>query len=174
MATAKRSSLFTAGVVLVLGGVAAMVVVLVLALPSGGPLHRYAPWFSSSQSTFNSLGERIFLTGTDENGNTIPRSQNGGMMTAAVACVDCHARDGKGRTISMMMGRYKAHDIRWSALTSGQHEDDEEWVPYDEGSFARAVRDGIEPNGENLEFPMPRWQLTDAEVAALIEYLKTL
>jgi cytochrome c oxidase subunit II len=174
MALARRSGQFTAGIVLLVGGIAALAILLALTLPSSGPLHRYSPWRSASQGSFSSLGERIFLTGTDESGNTIPRSELGMMMGPTVGCADCHGLDAKGRTITVMMGRYESLDIRWSTLTSPQAEDGETWVPYDDASFARAMRQGVEPNGESVEFPMPRWQLTDAEISALIAYLRTL
>ena len=46
--------------------------------------------------------------------------------------------------------------------------------PYDDDLIARAVRDGLNPADEELSSAMPRWDLTDAEIADLIDYLKTL
>ena len=95
MATHQRSGLVT-GIVLIILGVVALGVLLALALPTGGPLHRYAPWYSSGQGTYGSLGERIYLTGSDETGRPIPRSGGVGMMSTTLGCADCHGRDGKG------------------------------------------------------------------------------
>jgi len=36
------------------------------------------------------------------------------------------------------------------------------------------VRDGLDPAGDRLDAPMPQWRLTDAEISALIDYLKSL
>jgi Cytochrome c len=36
------------------------------------------------------------------------------------------------------------------------------------------VTEGIDPEGNKLAQPMPQWQLTDQEWAALLAYLKTL
>jgi hypothetical protein len=36
------------------------------------------------------------------------------------------------------------------------------------------LRDGIDPEGQRLRPPMPRWQVTDQEVQDLVAYLKTL
>jgi cytochrome c oxidase subunit 2 len=40
--------------------------------------------------------------------------------------------------------------------------------------IARAIREGVEPDGERLKAPMPRWDMTDAEIADVIAYLKEL
>jgi cytochrome c oxidase subunit II len=174
MATQQRSGLVTTGIVLIILGVVALGVLLALAVPTGGPLHRYAPWYSSGQGSYSSLGERIYLTGTDETGRPIPRSGGIGMMSTALGCADCHGRDGKGRTINMMMGRFTSLDIRWSVLTSPQDPEGKPQTPFTEVSFAHAVRDGIDPEGQRLKSPMPLWQLTDGEVRALVQYLQTL
>jgi mono/diheme cytochrome c family protein len=184
MASTRRSGLFTAGIVLVALGVVALVVLLALALPSGGPLHRYAPGYSPTQGSSgspgttpgssSSLGQRIYLTGTDANGNTIPRTRVGGMMASGLACADCHGSDAKGRSIRVMMGQYDTPDIRWSTLSSAVDPEGQPQTPFDEAGFARAVRDGVDPEGQTLKFPMPHWQLTDAQVQALIQYLQTL
>jgi hypothetical protein len=36
------------------------------------------------------------------------------------------------------------------------------------------LRDGVDPEGQRLRPPMPRWQVTDQEVQDLVAYLKTL
>ena len=141
------------------------------------PSISYAPNNTNGAQAFGSLGERIFLTGTDANGNVIPRSIPSmyGMMLGRAGCAGCHGRDGRGGTVAFMMGSFETHDIRWSSLTSEMaDEDGETHPPYDEASFARAVRDGLDPAGDRLDAPMPQWRLTDAEISALIDYLKSL
>jgi hypothetical protein len=172
--THPRSGLVTVGIGLIALGVVGLGVILLLALPTGGPLHRYAPWYSPGQGSLGSLGGRIFVTGTDESGSPIPRSGGIGMMGSGRGCADCHGRDGKGRTISTMMGQFEAPDIRWSTLTAPRDAAGQPQTPFDEASFARAVRDGVDPEGQRLKSPMPLWQLTDAEVSAIVRYLQTL
>ncbi|HEX9123109.1 MAG TPA: hypothetical protein VF984_07075 [Actinomycetota bacterium] len=41
-------------------------------------------------------------------------------------------------------------------------------------SRRRAITLGVDPEGDRLSWPMPRWHLTDAEWADLLAYLKTL
>ncbi|MCL4368884.1 MAG: cytochrome c, partial [Actinobacteria bacterium] len=153
--------------------------VLLTTFGSGtNPGASFAPFVGNGAQTFSSLGERIFLSGTDGNGTPIPRSTPSmyGMMLGQAGCAGCHGRDGRGGTVGAMMGSFRTPDIRWSALSStqGAHEDGQAHAAYDEASFARAVRDGIDPEGARLNAPMPQWRLTDAEVAALVTYLKSL
>jgi mono/diheme cytochrome c family protein len=99
-----------------------------------------------------------------------------GMMFGQAGCAGCHGRDGRGGTVGAMMGSFRTPDIRWSSLTSdqGSHPNGQAHAAYDEASFARAVRDGIDPEGDRLNAPMPQWRLTDAEMAALVAHLKGL
>ena len=130
---------------------------------------------------FSSLGERIFLTGRDERGRRIPRSGGFGGMMGDLACADCHGEDARGGSIQMMMYDIEAPDIRWSTLaepepepepdsgaTGGEHAHE----PYDEEGFARAIREGVAPGAESLDRLMPRWQVSDRQVQALIEFLR--
>ena len=162
-----RSSLWVGAGLVVLGLVG---LVVVLALAGGAGLG------GSGGAGFSSLGERLFQTGTDANGNPVPRSQTAtfGMMSTGGGCAGCHGTDARGRTVSSMMASFTAPDIRWSTLTATHDPQGQPQTPYDETSFARAVRDGTDPEGRPLHAPMPRWQLTDQEVSALIAYLKTL
>lgn len=134
------------------------------------------PFVGSGSQTFSSLGERIFLTGTDATGNPIPRSTPSmyNMMFGQAGCASCHGRDGRGGTVGAMMGSFRTPDIRWSALTAAQDPSGQPQTPYTEASFAHAVRDGIDPEGNRVKAPMPQWQVTDQEVQNLIAYLKTL
>jgi mono/diheme cytochrome c family protein len=163
------------GIALVIVGLVGLVFLLSFGVwtNSGASL---VPFVGSGAQTFSSLGERIFLSGTDANGNVIPRSTSStyGVMFGRVGCAGCHSRDGRGGTVAVMMGSFSTPDIRWSALTSARGRDGQPQTPYDEASFARAVRDGIDPEGSRLNAPMQQWQLTDAEVAALVAYLKSL
>ena len=46
--------------------------------------------------------------------------------------------------------------------------------PYDEQTLARALRDGINPNGERLNPVMPRYQIGDKDMRNLIAFMRTL
>jgi len=127
---------------------------------------------------YSSNGQRIYYTGGTANG-LIPRTVAGaglmgyGMMRD-LACVDCHGGDGRGGGISMMFGTIQIPDIRYSALTTSRSEDGTIVPAWTDRDIARAIVDGIEPNGQILESPMARWGMTDTEVSDVIAYLKEL
>jgi cytochrome c oxidase subunit 2 len=151
---------------------------LIPALIGGCGTRRGGASAGSGGGTFSSAGERLFLTGTDMNGNPVPRAGGApaGMMNAGGGCAGCHGTDGRGRTVNSMMSNFTAPDIRWSVLTSPQagQSGAPASTPYDEASFARAVRDGLDPEGQPLKAPMPHWRLTDQQMGDLIAYVKTL
>lgn len=127
---------------------------------------------------YASPGQRIYYTGADANG-PIPRTVAGGGvmgfgMMGSGACVGCHGEDGRGGRLGMMFGTLDIPDIRYSALTTTRMEDGVSTPAWTESDIARAVRDGVEPNGEALKAPMPRWAMSDADLADVIAYLKEL
>jgi mono/diheme cytochrome c family protein len=134
--------------------------------PSNQPLQRYS-----------SNGERIYFTGTSDSGDSIraDRRGMGGMMSGGMACVNCHGTDGRGGTLRMMMGTFTAPDIRYATLTGEEHEEgEEEHPPYTDETIKRAITEGIDPAGESLEWPMPRWEISESDLNDLLDYLKTL
>jgi cytochrome c oxidase subunit 2 len=126
-----------------------------------------------SSSAPSSLGESIYVYGADLSGNPIPRSGGLGMM-GGQSCPQCHGADGRGGTVTMMMQRFDTPDIRWSTLSQPMQMGGEAEPAYDAATFARAVREGVGSDGDELESPMPRWQLSDPQMEALIAYLMTL
>jgi mono/diheme cytochrome c family protein len=96
----------------------------------------------------------------------------GGMMT----CASCHGPDGRGGRVQMMMHVFETPDIRYQTLTAEEMENEEEEAhpPYTDEDIRRAITQGIEPNGEPLDWPMPRWTISDKDLDDLLEFLKTL
>jgi Cytochrome c len=119
---------------------------------------------------FDSNGERIYFTATSENGSPIPytggpTSREWMMMGGQLACVSCHGPSGKGGKHSMgMMQVMDAKDIRWSVLEG----------EFDAEKFRLAVVNGEDPDGTQLNSGMPRWNISDNDLADLIVFLKTL
>ena len=170
----RWSTQATVGLILVVVGLAALTTVLALSIPAGSPLHPGGSPLPTGQVSGASLGERIFLAATDENGRLIRRSGVTGMMGSRLVCANCHGSDARGRTIRMMMAQVEAPDIRWGTLSQPMQDPDGGLEPaYDPRTFARAVRDGIGSDGRALDPPMPRWDLTAAQVEAIIAFLKT-
>jgi hypothetical protein len=74
----------------------------------------------------------------------------------------------------MMMRGIGVPDVRYSALTSPHSEGDETEPGWTRDDIARAIRDGVEPDGKSLRAPMPRWDMTDGQVSDVIDYRKEL
>jgi cytochrome c553 len=119
---------------------------------------------------FRSNGERIYFTATSDRGTEIsytggPASGRWMMMGGRLACVSCHGPTGEGGQHSMgMMQVMDAKDIRWSVLQD----------EFDAEKFRLAVVEGQDPDGTQLKSDMPRWNISDDDLADLIAFLKTL
>ena len=141
----------------------------------------WSPWGGVSSS---SNGESIYFTATNDQGESIPYEGGpvfgGMMMQSRLACVTCHGADGRGGTHIMHMQVMDAPDIRYVTLDGKEEEHGNNGEPMDHGQgeynldmFRQAVVDGKHPDGEVLSTDMPRWKLSDQDLAALFEYLKS-
>lgn len=130
----------------------------------------------TSTSPPDSNGEAIFNTGFNLDGERVLFT--GGPPWLAMhggGCITCHGANGGGGNW-VMMTNLVAPDIRYSHLTEEEHGEDGEEAhpPYDDELLARAIRVGLSPADEALSLAMPRWDLSDEDMADLIEYLKSL
>jgi mono/diheme cytochrome c family protein len=121
------------------------------------------------------VGQGIYVNGIGIDG---PIANSGGpiwFQRMGTGCAVCHGADGRGRVIRMMGETTDAPDIRYLTLTEvGSVEPSASVGPWTDGQIVRAVREGFEPDGTQLNSQMPRWTLTDAEARDLIDYLKEL
>lgn len=126
---------------------------------------------------FKSPGERIYYAGIGINGYPIFRY--GGPMWIRMhggGCVSCHGVHGRGG-VPVMMGAALPTDIRYEALTGKvkhAHGGEEKEHHYTDSLIKRAITKGLGADGEVLDWTMPRWQMSEADLNAVIEYLKTL
>lgn len=144
--------------------------------PTAGPMYRS---FSPFPGQFDSNGERIYFTATSDSGQPIIPEIPGmhRMGPGMMACATCHGSDGRGGPVRMMMGTFEAPDIRYSTLTEAVHEHDnahEEHPAYTDETIKRAITQGLDPAGEPLDWPMPRWRMSEQDLNDLLAYLKTL
>ena len=128
---------------------------------------------------YRSNGEQIYFTATSQRGTPITSDMGMGMMRGGtMACASCHGPDGRGGQVRMMMRVSEAPDIRYKTLTAAEHgeegEEGMEHEPYTDETIKRAITEGIEPDGKPLEWPMPRWTMSDEDLNDLLEFLKTL
>lgn len=129
-------------------------------------------WFAAGCGTsFSSNGQRIYFTAESASGERI--TYTGGpstMMQGALACVNCHGTKGHGGTVAFMMQRVDVPNITWTELTA----QDMDHLPYTEETLKRAITQGIDPAGNPLNYPMPRWQMPAQDLNDLVAFIKTL
>ncbi|WP_370575210.1 cytochrome c [Methanomethylovorans sp.] len=120
------------------------------------------------KTEFESNGETIYYTGSNETGKRIQISYGTQWLYVhGGGCVNCHGVDGKGG-VPVMMGYTVPADITYNSLTT------EEIPPYTDETIKTAIRDGLEPSGELLAPTMPRWQMSDKDLNDTLQYIKTL
>ena len=127
--------------------------------------------FTACSRSFASNGERIYFTATSDSGEPITYTEGPRMMMPGnFSCVNCHGPEGKGGVIHIMMGTYDVPDITWPELT-GPHM---EHPPFTEETLKQAITLGIDPGGNPLEYPMPRWKMSTQDLNDLAAYIMSL
>jgi len=131
-----------------------------------------------------SAGELIYRQGILPSGRPLQGERDAGQRIAgeSATCVTCHRRSGLGSwegqsVIPPIIGRYLfrpgARNVEDPNLPHIQgyvpHRE-----PYTDATLARAIRKGVDQGGRQLSYLMPRYNLDDAAMAALIAYLKSL
>ena len=136
-----------------------------------------SPWAAPRRSTgFASNGEQIYYTGTSRGAGPIPfRGGPLWLWMHGGGCVACHGIHGRGG-VPVMMGTKIPSDIRYASLTEAHHDESGKAAhsPYTDALIKRALTDGMDPSGRELDWTMPRWQLSDEDFNDLLAYLRTL
>lgn len=138
----------------------------------------------ASGASASEAGEAIFQRGVLPSGAPLDAIREGGMRMqgAAAACVNCHRRSGLGAkegfgTVPPITGRYLFHPRAKGVedldlpYVEGMRADRD---PYTDDTIARAIREGLDSEGRPLNYLMPQFALNDADMAALIAYLKRM
>ena len=131
-----------------------------------------------------SVGEAVYRQGLVSSGVALrgEREADVSVVGMGAACVTCHRPSGLGTregriVVPPIIGKYlfrshstNVHDMNLPHV-AGYRSTRE---PYSDATLARAIREGIGPNGRTLNYLMPRYALDDATMASLIEYLQGL
>jgi hypothetical protein len=131
------------------------------------------------------VGESIYRLGVLGSGAPLEAARGGGGLKtrgAEAACVNCHRHSGLGTIegavrIPPITGRYLfqprhlTHDEAELPYLANAHANRE---PYTEAKLALAIREGVDSTGRPMSDLMPRFALDDADMAALIGYLKNI
>lgn len=129
------------------------------------------------------IGRSLYLHGRLPTGEPLQGIVQGDIPVsgAQIACVGCHRRSGLGSS----EGGNLAPPVTSRALyaerlplrheLAAAHADNPARRPaYSDATLRRALRDGINAAGRPLDPLMPRYRLDDAQIDALIAYLRTL
>lgn len=140
------------------------------------------------------IGRRIYREGRLADGSLLRAIRPEGFVLEGeqAACVTCHRESGMGSVegsleltllVPPVAGPLLFAPARFTGtfLNKGHH-----WVPnkawaraltqgpYDDGCLARALREGLDPDGQPLIAPMPRYELDENSLSALAVYLQGL
>ena len=156
----------------------ALLGLLTLALGAAASEHKHP-------ATPSPAGEAIYLRGVLGSGAALQGTRSGGLTIQGVkaACVNCHRRSGLGATegsvtIPPITGEYLYHER--ASPSSNEHplmyveNAHGNRDPYTDATLARAIRAGLNSQGQPLSVLMPRFDLGDADMSAVIDYLKGL
>ncbi len=115
-------------------------------------------------------GKHIYTKGESTSSRIITATVSTSDAPASASilpCIQCHGVDGRGIGII-------APDINWDALVdpAGHEHPQRKHGPYDLSFFAKAIVEGTDPAGNDFEATMPRYTMTDADMADLIAYLR--
>ncbi|MEA2562996.1 MAG: hypothetical protein QOH06_4500 [Acidobacteriota bacterium] len=100
-------------------------------------------------------GRKIYLEGAGEITAVIGGEGGTEVPASALPCAGCHGRDGRGKAEG---------GVTPADLTRID----------DERSLKRAIAMGLSAKGEPLHVAMPRYRMSQEDMAALIAYIKTL
>ena len=119
-------------------------------------------------------GKQIYVAGESESGAPINAivSRGGTAISASILpCIGCHGDDGKGRP----EGGVVPSDITWNKLTATyghEHAYGRTHPAFDERSVAVAIIAGVDPASNSLDTAMPRYDMSETDMADLIAYLQ--
>jgi hypothetical protein len=130
------------------------------------------------------LAQRLYRTGVLSDGRTVTGRREGfsPIEGAAAACINCHRRSGlgevEGRTrvppiTAKYLARARAALSTDALVPRADYTSGSGWV-YSDAALARAVREGVRPDGRSLSPLMPRYELPEADMRGLIAYLRQL
>lgn len=121
-------------------------------------------------SAAEARGKHIYTQGESLSNRVITASvatSETPVSASILPCIQCHGVDGRGIGVI-------SPDINWAALIApdGHEHPLRRHGAFDEASIAKAIVGGVDPAGNDLEATMPRYNMSDADLADLVAYLK--
>lgn len=121
------------------------------------------------------VGKRIFFEGRGADDEIFAYFGRDDVRMPAVLlpCANCHGHDGLGRP----EGGVEPPNITWQNLTKSyghRHPNGRQHGPFDEDSISGAVSGGTDPAGNKLDPLMPRYEMSQEDMEALVAFMKRL
>ena len=134
------------------------------------------------------LGERMYRQGLLPSGSPLRTqvSEQGPVPGSAFTCLSCHLRSGvgsiEGGVVTLPTNAARLFQPRYWKLPNLSPEARKDILAitpearpaYTDETLARVLRTGVDPTGHELHPAMPRFQLSDRNMAILIHYLRSL
>ena len=131
--------------------------------------------FAADLTEAEERGKYIYETGRSRSRRVIMASIQGGEPTPGhiLPCINCHGADGRGAEDYVGVAPL---NVNWYALvSSGPHTHAvRSHAAFDELSLARAIVLGKDPDGNDMDKSMPRYDMAKEDVEDLIAYLKVM
>ena len=123
---------------------------------------------TSAEIPARPAGESIYREGILPSGQPLSAQRDPDLpvLAADAACINCHRRSGFGD----IEGHIKIPAVTGEYLFSAHSFRD----AYTNDTLARAIREGVALDGRKLNYLMPHYALSDADMATLIDYLKSM
>jgi hypothetical protein len=129
-----------------------------------------------------SPGESLYRNGLRPSGQPLNASREGNapLSGAQAACSNCHRRSGLGEIEASIKIPPISGPYLFQARAKSREDLDVPYLenmrldrdPYSPDTLARAIRQGIGADGKPLNYLMPHYELSDADMAVLIDYLR--
>ena len=161
-------------------GSRAAVVLLVLL---GAPAAARAADAPEASAELVAAGERIYRLGVLPDGGRLAGTIGRDVIVAGrdAACASCHRRSGWGSSEGSTQAPpvnartlFRPVGVGYPGTGRARTTGDGARPAYTRESLARAIRQGVGPNGGRLRAPMPRFALTGEAMAAVVAYLERL
>lgn len=121
-------------------------------------------------------GKIIYTTGRSPSGRPLSirlLGTEGSLPSGGFFCANCHGPEGKGGR----EGDIVMPDIRWATLVKpsrGAPPWNRARAAYTDALLVRAITEGVDASGQQLDASMPRWVLPQPDLRDLLQYLKRL
>jgi ABC-type branched-subunit amino acid transport system substrate-binding protein len=149
-------------------------IAFVLTLSCGLFAQQAAPAKERGLTPAERRGKALYLRGESPSGKEITAMLGDvDVPPSTMPCAGCHGLRGEGKT----EGGVTAGNLTWTNMIKPYghtHPSGRAHGAFDEKLFTRALLQGIDPSGNPLAVAMPRYNMSQEDIADLIAYLKRI